>query len=147
MTPYRIKGTSGALLNQAFPLAGALRLGAGDGCDVQVEADDDSVSGADDGLLATIEVLDDGSVRIAARSAGAVAVNGDPVSTVQLAGGDEIRVGRSRFILQAPGLRPERVLTESATRPRSGAWRWWLAATVLAGAGLGLAWWQGWLPF
>jgi hypothetical protein len=92
-----------------------------------------------------VTVRDDGSVYLAAQTPGAVTVNGDDVQELSLAGGDELRVGRSRFILQAPGLRPERVLTEEATRS-GGAWRWWLAAVVLVGAGAGVAWWQGWLP-
>lgn len=140
MSPYRIKGTSGALLNQSFPLEGELRLGAGDSFDVPVETE------SGEGLLATLRVLDDGAVQLEAATAGAVAVNGDPVTTHSLAGGDELRVGRSRFILQAPGLRPERVLTGDATRERRPTWPWWLAAAVLVGAGAGLAWWQGWLP-
>ncbi len=139
MAIYRLKGTSGTLLNQSFPLAGELRLGTGDACDVSVEGDDAA------GVLAVVTVRDDGSVHLAAQAPGAVTVNGDDVQELSLAGGDELRVGRSRFILQAPGLRPERVLTEEATRS-GGAWRWWLAAAVLVGAGAGVAWWQGWLP-
>jgi hypothetical protein len=139
MAVYRLKGTSGNVLNQSFPLAGELRLGAGDDCDVPVDSDGAS------GVLAVVTVRDDGSVHLAAASNGAVTVNGDAVQELSLAGGDELRVGRSRFILQAPGLRPERVLTEEATRS-SRAWRWWLAAAVLVGVGAGLAWWQGWIP-
>ncbi len=139
MAIYRLKGTSGTLLNQSFPLAGELRLGTGDACDVSVESDDAA------GVLAVVTVRDDGSVHLATQAPGAVTVNGDDVQELSLAGGDDLRVGRSRFILQAPGLRPERVLTEEATRS-GGAWRWWLAAAVLVGAGAGVAWWQGWLP-
>ncbi len=139
MAIYRLKGTSGTLLNQSFPLAGELRLGTGHACDVSVEGDDAA------GVLAVVTVRDDGSVHLAAQAPGAVTVNGDDVQELSLAGGDELRVGRSRFILQAPGLRPERVLTEEATRS-GGAWRWWLVAAVLVGAGAGVAWWQGWLP-
>jgi hypothetical protein len=139
MTTYRLKGTSGSVLNQSFPLAGALRFGPGPDCDVTVESDDG------DAVLAVVEVRDDGSVLLSAQADGAVSVNGDPVRSLELAGGDELRVGRSRFILQAPGLRPERVLTAEATRERSGAWAWWLAAAVLAAGAAGVAWWQGWI--
>ncbi|MEM1411264.1 MAG: hypothetical protein AAGH19_02820 [Pseudomonadota bacterium] len=145
MSPYRIKGTAGALLNQSFPLAGELRLGTGPDFDVTVEPERDQAAEGD--LLAVLRVLDDGAVQLEATRAGAVAVNGDDVTMLQLAGGDELRVGRSRFILQAPGLRPERVLTDEATRARSAQWPWWLAAAMLLGAGAGVAWWQGWLPF
>ena len=145
MSPYRIKGTSGVLLNQAFPLGESLNLGTGEGCDVQVERD------SGEGVLATLSVLDDGAVQLEAAGGdsapGEVAVNGDPVTRLNLAGGDELRVGRSRFILQAPGLRPERVLTESATRAPRAQWPWWLAAAVVVGGGVAAAWWQGWLTF
>lgn len=139
MTRYRLKGTSGAVLNQSFPLEGALRIGPGADCDVPVEGDEAQ------GVLATVEVRDDGSVLLRADREGAVSVNGDPVSRLELAGGDELRVGRSRFILQAPGLRPERVLTTAATRERRAAWPWWVAAALLAAGAAGVAWWQGWI--
>jgi len=139
MTTYRLKGTSGAVMNQSFPLRGALRLGPGADCDVPVEGE------GTQGVLATVEVREDGSVLLSADNEGAVSVNGDPVTRLELAGGDEVRVGRSRFILQAPGLRPERVLTTEATLERRAAWPWWVAAAVLAAGAAGLAWWQGWI--
>lgn len=138
MATYRLKGTSGSVLNQSFPLKGEQRLGPGEGNDIHVEGE-----GA--AAWASVTVLDDGSVRLQALGSEAVTVNGETVEDIHLAGGDEIRVGRSRFILQAPGLRPERVLTEAATKPRSSAWVWWLAAALLAGSAAGVAWWQGWL--
>ena len=116
MAIYRLKGTSGALLNQSFPLAGELRLGPGEDCDVTVESEEG------DGVLAVVTVRDDGSVHLSALSGDAVTVNGDAVRELSLAGGDELRVGRS------------------------GAWRWWLAAAVVAAAGAAVAWWQGWIP-
>jgi hypothetical protein len=139
MTTYRLKGTSGAILNQSFPLQGEQRLGPGTDNDIHVE-------GEGEAAWATVTVLDDGSVRLLALGGEPVTVNGERVREIHLAGGDEIRVGRSRFILQAPGLRPERVLTEAATKPKRSAWGWWLAAAILAGSAAGLAWWQGWLP-
>jgi hypothetical protein len=138
MATYRLKGTSGAVLNQSFPLQGEQRLGPGADNDIHVEGEGESA-------WATVTVLDDGSVRLLALGGEAVTVNGEQVKEIHLAGGDEIRVGRSRFILQAPGLRPERVLTEAATKPKRSAWGWWLAAAVLAASAAGLAWWQGWI--
>jgi hypothetical protein len=138
MTTYRLKGTSGSVLNQSFPLSGEQRLGPGADNDIHVE-------GEGEAAWATVTVLDDGAVRLQALGGEPITVNGEAVTEMQLAGGDEIRVGRSRFILQAPGLRPERVLTEEATKPRSSAWAWWLVAVLLAGSAAGLAWWQGWL--
>ncbi|MEE4173845.1 MAG: FHA domain-containing protein [Xanthomonadales bacterium] len=139
MTTYRLKGTSGAVLNQSFPLSGEQQLGPGAGNDITVE-------GEGDAAWASVTVRDDGSVRLIALGSEEVTVNGEAVREVSLAGGDEVRVGRSRFILQAPGLRPERVLTEEATQARGSAWAWWLAAAVLAASAAGLAWWQGWIP-
>lgn len=138
MTTYRLKGTSGSVLNQSFPLSGEQRLGPGADNDIHVE-------GEGEAAWATVTVLDDGAVKILALGGEPVTVNGEAVTEMSLAGGDEIRVGRSRFILQAPGLRPERVLTGEATKPRSSAWAWWLVAALLAGSAAGVAWWQGWI--
>lgn len=143
MTTYRLKGTSGAVLNQTFPLSGQLRLGPGEGNDIAVEG---AGGPGGDAAWASVTVLDDGGVRLVALGAAEVTVNGEAVSEIDLAGGDEVRVGRSRFILQAPGLRPERVLTEEAVKPAGSSWAWWLAAAVLIGSAAGVAWWQGWLP-
>jgi len=140
MTPYRLKGTSGAVINQSFPLGERLTVGPGANCDVRLE------DGEGQGVLATVRVDEEGAVRLEAAPGSGVTVNGDEVTERNLAGGDEVRVGRSRFILQAPGLRPERVLTEEAVRARRPLWPWWLAAAVLAGAAAGAAWWQGWIP-
>jgi hypothetical protein len=60
-----------------------------------------------------------------------------------LSSGDEIQVGSCRWLLQAPGLKPQRVLTAEAVRPRRAVWPWWVSA---AGAGLVVAAWKlGWL--
>jgi hypothetical protein len=47
-------------------------------------------------------------------------------------------------VLQAPGLRPEKVLTAKAVKRSSGIWPWLVAAAVL-GAAAALAWQRGWL--
>lgn len=134
---YKLKGTSGSVINQSFPLQGKVTLGIGDDFDIPVEADQGS------GLMARIEVGEN-QVRLLAEAGSGVTVNGEEVTELDLSGGDEVRIGRSRLILQAPGLRPERVLTEAATRRKRAAWPWWLAAALLAG-GAALAWQQGWL--
>jgi hypothetical protein len=134
---YRLKGTSGSVINQSFPLQGQVTLGAGQDYDIAVDAE------SGQGLLARIEVLDD-AVRLWAEAGSGVTVNGEEVTELDLAGGDELRIGRSRLILQAPGLRPERVLTGQATRSKRTAWPWWLAAALVAG-GAAWAWQQGWL--
>jgi hypothetical protein len=134
---YRLKGTSGAVINQSFPLQGRITIGVGEGFDVPVEGAEGQT------LLAVIEVSDQ-AVNLRAEADSGVTVNGETVMELDLAGGDELRAGRSRLILQAPGLRPERVLTEEAVRSGRPQWPWWLAAALLTGAAA-LAWQQGWL--
>lgn len=140
MSPYRLKGTAGAVINRSFPLDRTLVLGTGPDCDVEVETD------RGEAVLATVRLTEEGALRLEAPKTAGVTVNGDPVTEIDLAGGDELRIGRSRFILQAPGLRPERVLTEDATRPRRATWPWWLAGAALLVGAAATAWWQGWLP-
>jgi hypothetical protein len=54
--------------------------------------------------------------------------------------GDEIRIGPHRFLLQAPGLRPERVLEPDQAQSRGLHWAWW-AVPLLAAAGAAGWWW------
>jgi hypothetical protein len=63
--------------------------------------------------------------------------------------GDEIRLGACRWVLQAPGLRPEKVLTEQAVKQRSRLMPWLLVGALLAAAAVAatLAWQRGLLPF
>ncbi|MEJ2534384.1 MAG: hypothetical protein P8008_02665 [Gammaproteobacteria bacterium] len=134
MSPYRLKGTSGPLVNQSFRLGERLVLGA-DG-DTPLDLP---------GAVAEVRLAEDGGVRLQVLvddPAVEVCVNGEPVRSANLGGGDEIRVGTQRLILQAPGLRPERVLTEEAVRPRHSPWPWLLAAGAAAVAGAG--WYLGW---
>jgi len=137
VSPYRLKGTSGPLVNQSFRLGERLTLGAGG--DVPLD-----LPGAA-GPVAELRLVEDGAVRLevlADDPALEVFLNGEPVRSAALGGGDEIRIGTQRLILQAPGLRPERVLTEEAVRPRRALWPWVLAAGVAAAAGAG--WYLGW---
>jgi len=68
---------------------------------------------------------------------GEVYVNGEKITEAVLNSGDEIRFGNNRFMLQAPGLRPQRVLVPEAVqkKSRTGLWASLLVAAV-AGAGL-----------
>jgi predicted component of type VI protein secretion system len=138
MTSYRLKGTSGALINQVFSLSGRLLIGRADDCDVRIDLEGVAPHHA--------EVRTTGQGAVLLRDLGSATgtrLNGEPVSEAQLKSGDEIQVGQCRLMLQAPGLKPERVLTEVATRPRPRHWPWLLPlALVLLVA---LAWQQGWL--
>lgn len=133
---YRLKGTSGSVINQSFPLQDQVTLGASEDCDIVVEAEPGQ------GLLARLEVGEN-RVRLLAEADSGVTVNGEAVTQLDLVGGDELRIGRSRLILQAPGLRPERVLTEEAVRSKRSAWPWWVAAALAAGAAIAWSWQQG----
>ena len=59
--------------------------------------------------------------------------------------GDEIRIANCRFVLQAPGLRPDKVLTAEATRPRRAYLPWLIVGGLLAAAAA--AWYSGLLSF
>jgi hypothetical protein len=74
-----------------------------------------------------------------------VLLNGKPVEQARLSSGDEIRIAQCRFVLQAPGLRPAKVLTPEATRPRRGYLPWLIVAGLVAAAAA--AWYSGLMPF
>ncbi len=138
MSVYRLKGTAGAVTNQAFQLAGTLLIGRADDCDVRI--DDERVSAHH----AELRLGSDGQVQLKDLGSGSgVRVNGKKVSHADLAGGDEIHIGNCRLMLQAPGLRPERVLEGDAIRPPRQHWPWLLA--VALGAACALAWQNGFL--
>lgn len=135
---YRLKGTSGDLVNQTFALEGRLLIGRADDCELRV--DHDSVAPHH----AEVTLAGNGQVRLRdLGSASGTRVNGQAVEEAMLNSGDEIAVGPCRLMLQAPGLRPERVLTEAATRPCRRHWPWLLPLALLLL--VVLAWRQGWL--
>lgn len=134
---YRLKGTSGPVINQAFPLQGRLTIGGAADCDIRIP------TAAGSAAELTLEAQ--GRVVFREVAAGlAATVNGEPVTERQLRSGDELRIGPCAFLLQAPGRRPERVLHEAEAAKRRSAWPWVLAAAVVAAALL-LAWRNGWL--
>ena len=136
MTIYRLKGTSGSVLNKAFRLSNRLVIGRADDCDIRIDHE---------GVAAhQVEVMltNEGKVSVRALGAGSgIRVNGEKISESTLAGGDELQVGNCRLMLQAPGLRPERVLQGKATRPTPVRWPWLLV--LASGAGAILAWENG----
>ena len=72
-------------------------------------------------------------------------LNGEPVEQASLGSGDEIRIANCRWVLQAPGLRPQKVLTEDAVQRKRGRLPWLIVGGLLAAAAL--AWYRGWLSF
>lgn len=136
---YRLKGTSGPVVNQAFPLDQArLLIGRADDCQVRIEHESVSAHHAE------ITLQPDGKVMLRdLGSQGGTRLNGRDIVAAELGSGDEVHIGIARLMLQAPGLRPARVLTEQATSPRAVRWPWLLGLLVMAGAAL--AWQMGWL--
>jgi len=139
MTVYRLKGASGAVINQSFTLGNRTLIGAADDCDLRVEGEQVASHHAEilesDGALVLRHIA----------SSGQTLLNGEPVESAKLASGDEIRIANCRWVLQAPGLRPEKVLTSEAVQAKRGYLPWLIVAALLASAAL--AWQQGWLSF
>jgi len=137
---YRLKGASGAVINQSHTLGERTLIGRADDCDLRVDQEDVAPHHA--------EVLDDGRGGLMLRhlaEKNQTLLNGEAVDQAGLASGDEIRIANCRWVLQAPGLRPEKVLTEHAVAKRRGYIPWLIAAGLLAAAGA--AWYAGLLNF
>ena len=137
MNPFQLKGTSGTVINQRFGLTNRTLVGSGEDCDIRVQGHDVAPH--------HVEILTrtDAVVIRCPEPGRMVRVNGEAVREANLSSGDEIQIGACRWLLQAPGLKPQRVLTEEAIRPRRAIWPWLLVAA--AGA-LAVAVWQfGWI--
>jgi hypothetical protein len=140
MTSYRLKGASGKVAGSTHNLAEITRIGSAADCDVQL----DEVGLA--GQQAEIRLESDGSLRLLKLQPGLeILLNGKAVDEALLNSGDEIRIGACRWVLQAPGLRPQKVLTRQAVRRPTNWLPWLVPISVLAAAAL--AWQRGWLPF
>lgn len=140
MSKYRLKGASGPVINQSFGLSAKSLIGRADDCDLRIDAEGVAAHHAE------IRENEDGSLILHNLDpAGGTQLNGEAVERAALASGDEIRIANCRWVLQAPGLRPEKVLTSEAVRPRLSYLPWLITAGLLAAAGL--AWYQGLLPF
>ena len=139
MSLYRLKGTSGPAISQAWSLEAHAVIGSEDGCEIRIDSETIAPRHAElniaDGEI-TLRLLEEG---------GEVHLNGESVRTARLASGDEIRIGGCRWLLQAPGLKPERVLTGEAVRRKAKLWPW-LVAGGLSALAL-LAWRLGYIPF
>lgn len=140
MSNYRLKGASGPVINQAFGLAATNIIGRADDCSLRLDME---------GVMprhAEIREEDDGAlVLLNLDPSGETLLNGEAVTRASLASGDEIRIANCRWVLQAPGLRPEKVLTSEAVRSRRSLVPWLIVGGLLAAAAV--AWQQGLLPF
>lgn len=140
MSIYRLKGASGAVINQSYTLGERTLIGRADDCDLRI--DQDGVGGHH------AEILNQGKEGLHLNhlaAEGETLLNGETVSSASLGSGDEIRIANCRWVLQAPGLRPEKVLTEQAMAKRRG-WIPWVIVAGLLGAATA-AWYFGLLPF
>ena len=140
MSMYRLKGTSGPVINQSLTLDEVTLIGSDASCDIVLEAPGVA------GRHAEIRLLPDGLVRaVNLDPAHETLCNGEPVAERIVTPGDELRIGACRWLLQAPGMRPDRVLTDEALKPSQPIWPWLLPVVLLLAALL--AWQRGWLPF
>lgn len=139
MNKFQIKGTSGVVSGKKWPLTELVSVGSDPENNVVLSGDQIAPQHA---RFETTDV----AVNLKALQ-GDVYVNGEQISEAGLGSGDEIRFGNHRFMLQAPGLKPERVLKPVAAEKKSrvGLWALLLVAAV-AGAGFA-AWQKGLLPF
>lgn len=139
MSTYRLKGASGAVINKAFELGVKTLIGSADDCDLRICGDGIEPLHAE--ILEKQELL---LLKNLAKSAETL-LNGEAVEEASLASGDEIRIGNCRWVLQAPGLRPQKVLTSDALQSRRDYLPWLIVGALLAAAAL--SWYRGWLPF
>lgn len=143
MSHFKLKGTSGSVINQSFPFGESLVIGSGADCDVQL----DEPGTAD--RHAEIQLADGGGLLLKdLGSATGTLLNGEPVSESPLASGDEIRIGTCRWMLQAPGLRPERILTHDVVSKSTRRWPRvliWTSVTMAAAAVAISRWKPEWL--
>ena len=140
MNTYRLKGASGKVANQSFGLGARTVIGSAPSCELRIEEEQVAPQHAEISLETNGELV----LRQLDR-AFETRVNGTPVEKTILASGDEISVGGCRWVLQAPGLRPQKVLTAEALQTRRSHLPWLIVAVLLAAAAL--AWQRGWLPF
>lgn len=117
MSLYKLKGTSGSVVNQSFPFGDSIVLGSSAECDVLLDEAGVSPRHAEIRLINGQSLL----LKDLGSETGTL-LNGERVTETQLGSGDEIRIGTCRMMLQAPGLRPARILTADVVK--QGARRW-----------------------
>lgn len=143
MSHYKLKGTSGSVINQSFPLGESIVLGSSADCQVQINEPGVAAHHAE------IMIVDGNSLLLKdLGSQSGTFVNGEAVVEAMLSSGDEIHIGSCRWMLQAPGLRPERVLTVDVVRKPSFDWVRLIAWTIVAataGATAVVVWKPEWL--
>jgi len=134
MSLYKLKGTSGSVINQSFPFDESIVLGSSSDCDVQLDETGVSPQHA--------EIRRAGDSSLLLKDLGSetgTLLNGERITESQLGSGDEIRIGTCRMMLQAPGLRPERVLTDDVVKQTTRRWPRVLAWSIVAASAAAVA--------
>lgn len=127
MSLFKLKGTSGSVINQSYPLGESLVLGSSADCQLRIEEPGVAAHHAE------ITVIDGNTLLLKdLGSQSGTFVNGEAVVETRLSSGDEIHIGSCRWMLQAPGLRPERVLTTDVVKKPSFDWLRLIAWTTVA---------------
>ena len=140
MSTYRLKGTSGSVINEVFLLSERLLIGRADDCDIRIDQEAVAAHHAE------VMLNDEGKVRVRDLGSGSgTRVNGEKIIASALMGGDELHIGNCRLMLQVPGLRSESVLSAKATRPPPARWPWLLLLAIASAAIL--AWEYGWFAW
>jgi hypothetical protein len=148
MALYKLKGTSGSVINRSYPFGDSIVLGSSADCDVQLDEPGISPRHAEirqvENKLLQLKDLD---------SESGTLLNGESVVESLLGSGDEIRIGTCRLMLQAPGLRPDRVLTGDVVQKQTSQWPRVLAWSLVLASAAAVAvlkwkpeWLAGWLP-
>lgn len=132
---FRLKAASGPLTGHTFDLnVDVTRIGSDQGMDVVL-----------DGLFAEHALISTQGEGLVIEPIGqsGVFLNGEAIDAIHgLTSGDEIRLGGVRLVLQAPGLKPQRVLeTMRVKKPLPWA-RVGLGMVVVVGAALAYVYWQ-----
>ena len=119
---FRLKAASGPHTGENFDLTDDTLIGSAADSQIQIEGlEGEHARIRFDGQTLTLQAHAE------------THVNGEPIHTRALKSGDEIRLGSNRFVLQAPGLRPPSVLTET---PRAGVSPWtWVVIGAVAVSG------------
>lgn len=115
---FRLKAASGPRTGETFDLADDTLIGSHDASQIRL-----------DGLEGQHARIRFDGERLTLEAMAQTHVNGESVHTRALKSGDEIRLGANRFVLQAPGLRPPSVLSDT-TRPAINPWTWVVVGAV-----------------
>ena len=124
MHKFQLNAASSSLMGRSWPLTEETLIGSSDDCQVQISAEGISTRHARVILLDGRLSLED------LQSESGTWLNGERIQQANLTSGDEIRIGQHRLLVQAPGLRPERVIQPEVPQQASRAWMGWLAALL-----------------